>query len=105
MVGVEKDIERAAAFYLTAAQKFGYFDAVVALGNFYLLGTGVVRNPAEALTFFGVANAVGPWAGWLRRGFNQYVQGQSEGSSLDYSRALLSYIYAGEIGIFLCRLF
>jgi TPR repeat protein len=98
---------RAATFHQTAAKKFGNFDAVVRLGNLHLQGSGVSRSAQDSLTYFNVANAVGPWAGWLRRGFNQYVQGRSAESagnpfhrdhSGDYARALMAYLHSGEIG-------
>lgn len=73
-IGVEKDVERAVTFYSHAAKNFGYFDAIAALGNLHMKGSGVVRSASEAIYYFQVANAVGPWAGWMRRGFNQYVQ-------------------------------
>jgi TPR repeat protein len=97
-VGVEKDIVQAANFYFTAAKKFGYFDAIVRLGNLHMQGTGVIRSPTEALSYFKIANVVGPWVGWMRRGFNQYVQGHSEGNDFDYARALMSYLHSGELG-------
>jgi len=97
-IGTEEDVARAASFYLTAATKFGHFDSVLALGNMHLQGKGVVRSPTEALTYLSAANDVGPWVGWLRRGFNQYVHGQSTGIEKYYERSVLCYLHSGELG-------
>lgn len=37
-------------------------------------GSGGVRSATEAIYYYNVANNVGPWVGWMRRGFNHYVQ-------------------------------
>lgn len=43
------------------------------------------------------ATSIGAWAGWLRRGFDQYLRGQ-------YSRSVGAYLHAGELGEYFRRL-
>ena len=51
------------------------------------------RSASTALQYFSSATAIGPWAGWLRRGFDQYLRGQFE-------RSVGAYLHAAEIGTF-----
>lgn len=103
-LGTPADPERAASFYLHAAKHFGHFGSIVAMGNMHYEGRGVARSSHEAVYYFGVANDIGPWMGWLRRGFDQFVQGgKSSLLALDadpnlFMRSALCYLHAGELG-------
>ena len=112
-IGVEKDVVRAAQLYDIAARKFGSFGGINALGNMHMDGVGVPRSAAQALFFTTAAIGVGPWAGWLRRGFDSYLVGTRSGFSMaaidtvtggslrsDHSlrRSLFCYLYAAEFG-------
>ena len=109
-IGVEKDAIKAAQLYEIAARKFGSFGGINALGNMYMDGLGVPRSAMQALFFTTAAIGVGPWAGWLRRGFDAYMIGNTRspistitGKSLQTNevalrRSLACYLYAGEFG-------
>ena len=107
-IGVEKDVVRAAQLYDVAARKFGSFGGINALRNMYMEGIGVPRSATQALFFTTAAIGVGPWAGWLRRGFDSYLIGTRSRFStviggslrLDMSlrRSLFCYLYAAEFG-------
>ena len=105
-LGTEPDLERAATFYTAAAKKFGHFGSIVAMGNMHYEGRGVMRSVNDAVYYLGVANDVGPWMGWLRRGFDQFVQGGKHGilaqnaDSKYIMRSTLCYLHAGELGGF-----
>lgn len=105
-LGCEADAARAAVYYKHAATKFGHFGSIVAMGNMHYEGKGVSRSVKESVYYLGVANDVGPWMGWLRRGFDQFVQGGKRGllsfdtDSKHFMRSALCYIHAGELGGF-----
>jgi TPR repeat protein len=105
-LGTEADPQRAATFYAHAAKTFGHFGSIVAMGNMHYEGRGVTRSVKESVYYLGVANDVGPWMGWLRRGFDQFVQGGKQGlltfdaDSKPLMRSALCYIHAGELGGF-----
>ena len=44
-----------------------------------------------ALQYYSAATAIGPWAGWMRRGFDQYLRGH-------YDRSVGAYLHAAELG-------
>lgn len=56
-----------------------------------LQGRGVTRSAKTALSYFSAATAIGPWAGWVRRGLDQYLRGH-------YDRSLGAYLHAAELG-------
>jgi hypothetical protein len=53
----------------------------------------VARSAATALKYFTAATSIGSWAGWLRRGFDQYLRGH-------YGRSLGAYLHGAEFGTF-----
>jgi TPR repeat protein len=105
-LGTEADPERAATFYIHAAKNFGHFGSIVAVGNMHYEGKGVPRSVKDSVYYLGVANDIGPWVGWLRRGFDQFVQGgkggllsfESDQAHKNFMRSSLCYIHAGELG-------
>ena len=90
-LGTERDVARAVQFYTIAATRLGSFNSIHALAGMYSEGRGVLRSAQQALTFHRAATAIGPWAGWMRRGFDQYLSGS-------YARGLNCYLHAGELG-------
>ena len=93
-IGVEKDLQLAHYYYNIAAQNFGHFDSIRALGTMYYNGLGVVRSPEYALTYFAATLNIGPWNGWLRKGLDRYLDG-------DYVTALACYAFAAELGMYI----
>jgi TPR repeat protein len=51
----------------------------------------VPRSVKAALSYFSAATAIGPWSGWMRRGFDQYLRG-------NYERSVGAYLHAAELG-------
>jgi TPR repeat protein len=91
--GTPADPARAAAFYSTAVSKYGHFGSAFQLGNMRLQGQGVERSVPAALRYLNSINALGPWAGWVRRGLDAYLE-------RDAGRAALCYLHAAELGGF-----
>ena len=91
-LGVSKDPVRASHFYLIAAKKFGAFDAVRGLAGFHMMGVGLQRSARDALPYITAAvDYAGPWAKWVRRGLDQFL-------NKDFARSLMCYLHAGEMG-------
>lgn len=64
-------------------------------------GKGVPRSAETALMYLNVAKSIGPWASWLRRGFDLFLTTTDKmyGNMDDvYMRSLFCYLYAGELG-------
>lgn len=102
-LGTEADPAKAATFYQHAAKRFGHFGSIVAMGNMHYEGKGVSRSVKESVYYFDVANDIGPWMGWLRRGFDQFAQNEKgvlpvRSDVGAYSRAVMCYLHAGELG-------
>ena len=120
-IGVDKDKPRAARLYDESARRFGSFAAIHALSTIHLEAAGVARSPLQSLFFLTAANGVGPWAAWLRRGLDGYLQGARRqtavaaaaeslalagaGGGVDgvartaaFRRALACYLFAAEFG-------
>jgi SEL1 protein len=97
------------AFYEPAARQFGHFDAMFALGNYWLHPQVQeakanqhhtqhpyhVRNPSVAITYLKAVSLVGPWGKQVRRGFDAYLRGNIDS-------ALWRYHYALELGYTMC---
>ncbi|CAM9636099.1 unnamed protein product, partial [Ectocarpus fasciculatus] len=92
-LGVVIDLERAASFYKKAITKYGHFGSAFLLGNMYYHGHGVQRSVEDALYYLNSINALGPWAGWVRRGLDAYLE-------KNVKHASLCYLHAGELGGF-----
>lgn len=90
-LGTTQDLKAAADLYRIAARKFGHFDSAKSLGMMYMAARGVARDPVEAMVYLSAANNVGPWAGWLRRGLDQYLEDA-------FAKSLMCYLRAGEVG-------
>jgi TPR repeat protein len=90
-LGTNQSYAEAARLYNIAAVKFGYFDAVNALGRMHLLGQGVDRSADKAITYYSAAVSIGPWSRWIRRGLDHYLQG-------NFVHSLRCYLLAGEFG-------
>lgn len=91
--GTPVDLGRAASFYKKAITKYGHFGSAFLLGNMHYQGHGVVRSVPDALYYLNSINALGPWAGWVRRGLDAYLERNT-------NHASLCYLHAGEIGGF-----
>lgn len=90
--------------------------------NFRILqGKGLPRSNEQALMYFNAVKSIGPWMGWLRRGFDLFLSSQSTLSMKSYSltslisttvkrnevvqyhhlyamKSLMCYLLAGELG-------
>jgi len=51
----------------------------------------VVRSAEEAMQYLFAAMHIGPWAGWLRRGLDHYLNGH-------YELSVHCYLHGGELG-------
>ena len=91
--GVDVDLERAASFYKKAITKYGHFGSAFLLGIMHYRGHGVQRSVSDALYYLNSINALGPWAGWVRRGLDAYLE-------KNLKHATLCYLHAGELGGF-----
>lgn len=91
--GTEVDLGRAASFYKKAITSYGHFGSAFLLGNMHYYGHGVTRSVPEALYYLKSINALGPWAGWVRRGLDAFLE-------KNVNHASLCYMHAGEIGGF-----
>ena len=59
------------------------------------------RSAETALMYLNAAKSIGPWASWLRRGFDLFLAAANRiyGDMDDvYLRSLFCYLYAGELG-------
>jgi TPR repeat protein len=90
-LGTNRSLEAAAQMYGVAAAKFGHFDSVGALGRMHMMGSGVERSPARAVTYYSAAVGIGPWSRWIRRGLDHYLNG-------NFVHSLHCYLLAGEFG-------
>lgn len=100
-IGTEKNLERAVYFYTVGAKKLGNFNCVQALAIITLEGRGVIRSATEALSLLNAAKSIGPWASWMRRGFDLFLaakDGTGEGAEVAFTRSLACYLYAAEMG-------
>lgn len=113
-IGVEKDLTRAVQLYSVGANKLGSFNCIKVLAGMYhevcrncpisfnrhflhtdvlfSQGRGVQRSAQTALTYYSAATSIGPWAGWMRRGFDQYLRG-------NFGCSLGAYLHAAELGM------
>lgn len=89
--GVEKNESMAATYYIEASRRFGHFGATYELGKMYLTGAGVDRSVSDALKYLSSVSAMGPWAGWVRRGLDAYLEGQ-------HALSAMCYLHAGNVG-------
>jgi TPR repeat protein len=84
------------------------FDSHLIVCCQYRQGKGTARSTTAALTYFNAAKGIGPWMGWLRRGFDLFLAGSQASDTVfgsiavtDHNiflRSLMCYLYAGELG-------
>lgn len=118
-IGVEKSLNRAIEHYTVAAKRTGHFDSIKTLAIFHMEGKGVARSAQQALVYLNAAKGIGPWMGWIRRGFDLYLAHKAtESSSINVLssvlssgsvknlnpvvKSLLCYLYVGELGKSFC---
>lgn len=92
-LGTEVDLPRAASFYKKAVTKYGHFGSAYLLGLMHYDGKGVSRSVPDALYYLNSINALGPWAGWVRRGLDAYLE-------RNVAHSILCYLHGAELGGF-----
>ncbi|GMF14112.1 unnamed protein product [Phytophthora lilii] len=85
-LGTKANISRAMEFYLVAARKFGHFDAIFELGKIMMNGVpGMIsRDSVAALDYLKAASDGGQWGYTVRKGFDQFSDGNNERAAIFY---------------------
>lgn len=93
--GTEINLLQAYEYLRIGASKFGHFDCITQVGYMLYDGDvrGLPRQPIDASKYLLEASSLGPWAVWVRRGFDNYLMST-------YTKSFMCYLLASEIGAY-----